>query len=322
MLMDMNNQLSRLITISMDKISFETEGYAGPGKKAHDMDLRKALLVAHFLEQIQSCTNYDKELITELRTGDGDKSFAYQHDSCYKTQSEDHETAYKDKQLALSKRTAVDQTSSLPSATVLQCVITNSDSMVSKYCQFTMPVVCSVNTYQVMSCRVYKNQPSTKSSIIKAITEDICDNKDEDHEISDVKIDVEETFSCDELEVSSCCEVVTTPTPKKSDMKSLSPVLKRVSEQKECPLPKKKRPLPREFLEPDKSIDSKTHNKASTVALESRTSTSVTTVESTKPKVLVQVTDSSNYARLHSVDHLISEQSWSGQHLLVKSLFL
>lgn len=261
-------ELSRLISISLDKISSETEGCGGggSGRKNHEMDLRKALLVAHLIEQIQSCSK-NNHLISELRNSEE-----------YNKHQQQQESLMKELQPVSTSNASWTSDECSPSATVLQCVITNSESQTSKYCQYTIPVVCSVNTQQVMSSIPYDSKarlPASSSEL-----------QPEVKEAPEVVIGAEEVISSEDLPVSACCEVVSTPLVEEVDVSTSSSSCHVTSvvtitsssgsttATKRChsttsyscsssssttssssstptgpPLPKKKRPLPKEFLD-------------------------------------------------------------------------
>jgi len=62
MLFNMDAELQHLITISMDKMTSGTNSTAGGrgSRKSRGMDLRKALLVAHFLQDVR-CAYIDED---------------------------------------------------------------------------------------------------------------------------------------------------------------------------------------------------------------------------------------------------------------------
>ena len=62
MLFNMDAELQHLISISMDKMTSGTNSTVGGrgGRKSRGMDLRKALLVAHFLQDVR-CAYIDED---------------------------------------------------------------------------------------------------------------------------------------------------------------------------------------------------------------------------------------------------------------------
>jgi len=252
-----------------------------------------------------------------------------------------------------SKEEEVDgDESAAPSATVLQCVINNSDSQTSRYCQYTMPVVCSVNTQQVMSSTPYLQASS--STLQQSHTEEVI-------EAPEVMLGAEEiivitTSDGDDIDIA-CCEIESTPLSDNEDddsadddevaaVRASSPLKRSSPTPMGPPLPKKKRPLPKELLETcmrddneedeecfpgcfdvsmeeededdddDEDYASKLRRSSledynvtppSTMTLQSMTSTSVST--SCRPKVLVQVTDSARYHQLNTWNRMYMQPS-------------
>ncbi|XP_002131129.2 uncharacterized protein LOC100186419 [Ciona intestinalis] len=290
MIFDMDAELQHLINISMDKMtSGAGSSLAGHGsRKSRGMDLRKALLVAHVLQKVR-CAYIDDDYQIVANTISDPTPVKYLNEdetlSDYDTVKEFDERC-KQASYYLSD----DDVSSVPqpSPTVLQSCMTNSDVMVSRIAQVTRPMSVSINTSHVVS---YQSL-------------DVIGTEGESDDVI-----------CEELDVSSCCEVSsyeeeTQPRESEIDM-SLTAVnvgckthevqdtIPAVTSSKpSCPLPRKKRPLPKEFLDTAPSpfvtksprtncydvtttTTSFTPTTSATVGLESRTSVSVTTVSST-----------------------------------------
>uniref|UniRef100_H2ZBM5 Uncharacterized protein n=1 Tax=Ciona savignyi TaxID=51511 RepID=H2ZBM5_CIOSA len=272
MLLDMDAELQHLINISMDKMtSGASSDLTGRGgRKSRAMDLRKALLVAHVLQEVR-CAYLDEDYQIVANTLTDIHSEKY---------SKDHETEYEystvkevnERCIQESLYLREDDIKSVPqtSPTVLQSCMTNSDVMVSRIAQVTRPMAVSINTNHVVSYQSLDHP-----------TEDDSD-----------------PIVCEELEVSSCCEVVssdeilphdsetdeyvdvvnvswTQEAPKVPDAPS--------SPKPSCPLPRKKRPLPKEFLDSSPSKICRTNNcdvTSTTTSYTPTTSTSSVGLES------------------------------------------
>nr|CAB3263004.1 uncharacterized protein LOC100186419 [Phallusia mammillata] len=345
MLLDMDAELQHLISISIDKM---TSGAGGPSlagrsdRKSRGMDLRKALLVAHVLQEVR-CAYLEDDYTIVTNTISEMRSNSFKRE-CEDLQINENTVKDIDKRRNSESKTYLAETdddiscnASPVSPSALQSCVTNTDVTVSRISQVTQPVSVSVNTAHVMS---FQHLP-------EATDKDSSAESDDDSS----------AVVCEELELSHCCEVESTSCdddttePRDHETRDLvcavnrkqgedgraieSHTLGHKTEQQSapvsviqrttsCPLPKKKRPLPKEFLQdtpaPCKSpkIDcvapplhtnyATTTTLASTVTMESRTSTSISTVYSTigttssfsttsskyepGPKVVVQMTQS------------------------------
>jgi len=358
--MDMESDLQHLIRISIDKmVNVDSTHTTRRGnRKGGEIDLRKTLLVAHLIQEVRTAYLEDNCQIFE-------NSLSDIHDDCCREEELDesqiieYNKSWKRQQFTHESNFFIDDegVASISHPSNVQSCLTNSKSMVSRICQVTRPLCVSVNTNHVMTYLTDEE---------KAASQDDTSSQDEDSVV------------CEELDVSSCCEVESTPIieekistsassssilppslsvettakhqqvpvtvdhqtincnthntsssndgPRSNESNNTAtssvPIVEKSSTV--CVLPKKKRPLPKEFLEElaaqqPCSKQSKTltvHNNntvvvstPSTSSVTSQswsTSTTVSTVSSTigstsnshesNPKVVVQLTQSLDYS--------------------------
>lgn len=345
----------------MDKMTSGTNStVAGRGsRKSRGMDLRKALLVAHFLQDVRCAyIDEDYEIVANtikcLKPNNCDNEITEITNNNKQNINKDI-----DERCSEESRTYLMDTDSplLPSSSMFQSCVTNSDLMVSRISQVTQPLAISVNTNYVMS-----HQSDAKAD------DDKEEGEDEDCIVEEVPAFCEELeVSCEECnsnsdDVTLQNQEVTSEQQENpvnnsgasegfeshTEVESVQQKLPCVKGQQTnvinfertkpaktitCPLPKKKRPLPKEFWDSDNQIpahkspkiksdscnlisnqfvtNSFTTSIANTVTLESKTSTSLSTVCSTigsapllsgmsqktgktNPKVVVQITQSCN----------------------------
>lgn len=261
--------MSRLMQVSFDKISNDECG--GGGRKNHEIDLRKAVLVTHLIEFLQGMESEQQS----LSSGDEDDEDYYEESY----QPTTHHPAEPSPTRGSGAETEEDVVAdpSAPSASVLQSVVTNSESHTSKYCQYTMPVVCSINTHQKMSSELYTTMKTATSSTSTSSSSTSSSSSSCSKESFSGKVDVivseAPEVMCGSCEISPAafCEVVSTPlsdddedgdetdSSSESECVEASEAATRKRRRSSCegvPLPKKKRPVPVEFLALSGSDDS------------------------------------------------------------------
>jgi len=351
---EMESDLQHLIRISIDKM-VNVESAHSPrrgNRKGGEIDLRKTLLVAHLIQEVRTAYLQDDCQIFENSISDTNEDCCQEREE---NQAQDYNKSWKREQFAHESNFFIDDESVVSHASNVQSCLTNSKSMVSRICQVTRPLCVSVNTNHVMTYHTDEEKTQCQD-----------DNTSQDEEIL-----------CEELDLSSCCEVESTPiveetsfkpststssalppssvvetteethvkvpvndtihqeatsdscnldkfhNDRSSDAEEPSSPVKKHTSSSVCSLPKKKRPLPKEFLEElaaeqPTSKHSKTsnyHDTNTTVAVSTpattsvtsqswSTSTTVSTVCSTigvthnrdvNPKVVVQLTQSLDY---------------------------
>lgn len=360
--MDMESDLQHLIRISIDKmVNVESAHTNRRGnRKGGEIDLRKTLLVAHLIQEVRTAYLEDNCQIFE-------NSLSDIHNDCCREEELDesqileYNKSWKRQQFTHESNFFIDDegVASISHPSNVQSCLTNSKSMVSRICQVTRPLCVSVNTNHVMTYSTEEEKTGSQDD--------------------DTSSQEEDSFICEELDVSSCCEVESTPFIEDRSSTSVSsssilpplsvettvkqqvPVIQQdhqtncnthtssssssdagrhssspechsktqaVSIEKPssnvCVLPKKKRPLPKEFLEelaaqqpcPKQSKTVTTYQNSgavvstpSTSSVTSQswsTSTTVSTVSSSigssynshesNPKVVVQLTQSLDYS--------------------------
>jgi len=385
---DMESDLQHLIRISIDKMVNVESAHNSPrrgNRKGGEIDLRKTLLVAHLIQEVRTAYLQDDCQIFENSISDSHShSDNNEEEQCCRDENNqciEYNKSWKRQQFTHESNYFIEDDSTVVShASNVQSCLTNSKSMVSRICQVTRPLCVSVNTNHVMTY-------TTKDDEEKTSNQDSCCSQEEDE------------ILCEELDVSSCCEVESTPlvvgcdvettsqeitksplstsislssallppsstvettrhdettpcnkvplnndkfhnndhlsqdaeetTTTRNNTKTLTTAVRKPSSNNVSTLPKKKRPLPKEFLEELEQQPSSKHSKTSennnsyqntivsvstpaTTSVTSQswsTSTTVSTVCSTigitthnrkhdamNPKVVVQLTQSLDYS--------------------------
>ncbi|CAK8675231.1 unnamed protein product [Clavelina lepadiformis] len=338
MILNMDAELQYLISISMDKMTSCASSISTvcDRRKPRGMELRKALLIARFLQEVRCAyfsEDYESVAITSKETHSG-------HPEKYSKidENENHSKSTDDIRCEESRANLENFGLTHSTSAVSSCV-TNSDVVVSRISQLTYPCSVSVSNEQFIYCQNAKSLavemdgntcgdddeiPIAYEEIEISTIYEVCSSNDEqklpseeltmipyqskkrqDEPVSDgILTRWPSTQSCDI--VRTCSEPVTNPT--RYGTKKITTT---------CPLPKKKRPLPKEFLDDAESstcayksrrtdfehTDSKISTKSTpistsnTFSMASRSQVSTVDVMfnakvPSNPKVVVQMTGS------------------------------
>nr|XP_039269371.1 uncharacterized protein LOC120344296 [Styela clava] len=301
MVLNMDTELQRLICVSVEKMTRDPA--ASGSRKSRGLDLRKALLVAHVLQDMRSAyISDDYQVLANTVCPDIDISSENEMDKIKRTISrreydnEDDLTSYQKRRfisddwssgtIERPPRSEGNDTPFLtsqyrcPSGTQ-SCLVTCSDATMSKISQMTHPIPVSINTTYVLSPHLTNEKDN----------EEIID-MDEDTPAVSEQVEVTSSDISDsesvEIEVVQCDDLLNNPQSPETIVDNKSEITVNTDLTKSqgnnrpsisCPLPRKKRPLPKEFLEP--TVNENTNISTSHQPINKRTKYDVTVTSST-----------------------------------------